>query len=454
MTARIIMLCVVLQAIAGCASVEQLYRDHKRYEATERGSEIYQLTESKGATQGSTDTRDSLEAGLRAAGAEMANYRTYRTITNGKEEPFGYIDGEIEILLSQLDALELMLDKKKDIANKVACQTKLAELRKTLRSIRQGKTEAIHKQNAAALQKIADELDDARKQYANIENEIKSPSSSEAYTESLRSEDRTQKSSASLDFPRKAGGKSEIGVIWPENWLNQFSKPCEAGKSCENNTVSGELIRALSSTASIAQMRDLLTEPSFPVMLPVERKVNLGCLPPPDSAAFEAAFKLKAGLQDKTFTPDGKAKADRSATLETEFSSSVVKLFEESERTLFLQYALFRLCEMSVNAPSGFRNVYPVIIHDIVRRTAEMNQVALKETEERKKAEAEAEAARAKAEPDVKKQEVEKIKLDYENKVKDRRRQCVDELRSEDKPSSADLAAKLDEYNKTCVKLE
>jgi predicted transcriptional regulator YheO len=39
---------------------------------------------------------------------------------------------------------------------------------------------------------------------------------------------------------------------------------------------------------------------------------------------------------------------------------------------------------MSVNAPSEFRNVYPVIIHDIVRRTAEVTQLANKEAEERR----------------------------------------------------------------------
>ena len=39
---------------------------------------------------------------------------------------------------------------------------------------------------------------------------------------------------------------------------------------------------------------------------------------------------------------------------------------------------------MSVNAPSEFRNVYPVIIHDIVRRTAEMTQLANQKAEERR----------------------------------------------------------------------
>lgn len=153
---------------------------------------------------------------------------------------------------------------------------------------------------------------------------------------------------------------SQIEYIWPKEFLT-------------DNKSSEELIKALSSTASVAQMRDLLTEPSFPPLLPVERKVNLGCLPPPESAAFEAAGKISAALKE--------GKID--AQVATEFASSVVKLFEESERTLFLQYALFRLCEMSVNSPAEFRNVYPVIIHDIVRRTAEMTQESYIKQQER-----------------------------------------------------------------------
>jgi len=152
---------------------------------------------------------------------------------------------------------------------------------------------------------------------------------------------------------------SQIEYIWPKELFDKSND---------------ELIRAFSSTASIAQMRDLLTEPSFPALLPIERNVELGCLPPPDSAAFEAVSKLSANLKQQGID----------VGVSGEFANSVVKLFEESERTLFLQYALFRLCEMSVNAPSEFRNVYPVIIHDIVRRTAEMNQFATIEAEKRK----------------------------------------------------------------------
>lgn len=161
-------------------------------------------------------------------------------------------------------------------------------------------------------------------------------------------------------------GGSSMDLFWSKSVLEKLSNL--------DSNASQDLIRALSSTASIAQMRDLLTEPSFPALLPIERNVELGCLPPPDSAAFESVSKLSANLKQQGID----------VGVSGEFASSVVKLFEESERTLFLQYALFRLCEMSVNAPSEFRNVYPVIIHDIVRRTAEMTQLANQEAEKRR----------------------------------------------------------------------
>lgn len=166
---------------------------------------------------------------------------------------------------------------------------------------------------------------------------------------------------------------SDMEIFWSKDFIEKITSVIAKDSKSDSDSTS-ELLRALSSTASIAQMRDLLTEPSFPALLPIERNVELGCLPPPDSAAFEAVSKLSASLKQQGIE----------VGVSGEFASSVVKLFEESERTLFLQYALFRLCEMSVNAPSEFRNVYPVIIHDIVRRTAEMTQLANQKAEERR----------------------------------------------------------------------
>ena len=162
---------------------------------------------------------------------------------------------------------------------------------------------------------------------------------------------------------------SQIEYLWPIEIIRSPGTKTvvveEGGKKTTTTTgISDELIRAMSSTASVAQMRDLLTEPTFPSMLPVERRVDLGCVLPPDSVAWEAVTKLELAAKTREIE----------ASLSSEYKSAVVKLFEESEKTLFLQYALFRLCEMSINAPAGFRNIYPVIIHDIVRRTAEMQQ--------------------------------------------------------------------------------
>ena len=178
------------------------------------------------------------------------------------------------------------------------------------------------------------------------------------------------KISASLS---SCSDRSDMEIFWSKDFIKEIANVIAKDSKLESNSIS-ELIRALSSTASIAQMRDSSTEPSFPALLPVERNVELGCMPPPDSAAFEAVSKLSASLKQQGIE----------VGVSGEFASSVVKLFEESERTLFLQYALFRLCEMSVNAPSEFRNVYPVIIHDIVRRTAEMTQLANQKAEERR----------------------------------------------------------------------
>jgi hypothetical protein len=98
-------------------------------------------------------------------------------------------------------------------------------------------------------------------------------------------------------------------------------------------------------------MRDLLTEPSLPPLLPVERHIELGSLPPPDSAVFESSANILATLKDLKI--EGQAVEP---TVSADFASHVVKLFEETERTVFPQQALFRLCEMSVNSPAEFRN--------------------------------------------------------------------------------------------------
>lgn len=180
-------------------------------------------------------------------------------------------------------------------------------------------------------------------------------------------------------IPPQGKGSSDIERVWPANVLDKprsdstttSQSQDKDGKPVKSETTAGgldeNLIRALSSTASIAQMRDLLTEPAFTSLLPIERDVELGCLPPPDAAAYEAIAEFAAKIDDQKHKISAEGRA--------EWETKVAKLFEETERTLFLQYSLFRLCELSVNSPSGFNNVIPVIIHDIVRRTAEMKNL-------------------------------------------------------------------------------
>ncbi|MGE5548019.1 MAG: hypothetical protein ACM33T_14030 [Solirubrobacterales bacterium] len=212
------------------------------------------------------------------------------------------------------------------------------------------------------------------------------------------------------------GGPVSGGVetIWPiEKIKDVAGRRTTTTTDAKGNAKTVEednemLLRAMSSTASVAQMRDLMTEPSFPGMVPTTRTVELGCLPPPDQAGFTASGALKAIL------PENNGEGS------FEYKTALTKLFEESERTLFLQYALYRLCEMSVNAPSGFRNVYPVVVHDIVRRTSEMRELADQANAKARVAEAELAAAQEKTKQ-------EKLKSDQSQRrgYDDRVAECV-----------------------------
>jgi len=296
--------------ISGCA---QINRDNLRYSAVKRGYEVYKV-----------ENKDSLVA------AEEHNKKA------------------IELYKEHLKAYrERSIDEKE--GNKVDKQQKDAS------------------QNVD--KKVKDEKEKEKPTKFTAGEKINAGNKINIVPPSQGNESKNeQKISPSAIF--SYSDRSDIEIFWPKDFL---VKAIDSNSKLDDNSIP-ELLRALSSTASIAQMRDLLTEPSFPALLPIERNVELGCLPPPDSAAFEAVSKLSANLKQQGIE----------VGVSGEFASSVVKLFEESERTLFLQYALFRLCEMSVNAPSEFRNVYPVIIHDIVRRTAEMNQFATIEAEKRK----------------------------------------------------------------------
>lgn len=325
--------------MSGCAQVN---RDNLRYSSIYRGTEVYKIT-----------GKDSQEAAKEHSEKAIAIYKEYIKASRGGnvDEKYSDIKKRIE---TKLNILQQSCRSNSEICNK------LVEIKKRIEEI-------DSEFNSASNERDDRLMSLARLKLALLEPEIKAL---EEATQKVRPVTKQYlgeakeklASSSTSNYPTRP---SEIEIIWPKDVIKD---------AINSDKANEELIRALSSTASVAQMRDLLTEPSFPPLLPLERTINLGCLPPPDSAAFEAVSKISANLKYQGIE----------AGVTGEFASSVVKLFEESERTLFLQYALFRLCEMSINSPAEFRNVYPVIIHDIVRRTAEMTQLANQKAEERR----------------------------------------------------------------------
>lgn len=392
--------------LAGCGTVEQLNRDSLRYQqATHRGTESYDLD------RGS----NSLDAAMVRADQEIRLYERHVAASQGGE-PINLAAYFKTLKQQQTNLANAFENTPSDVKSEklskskrfVSDSAKILEIinkyypdilkpsNETENYVNDGRTSAL-----ALLGEAQRKLDYAAMVRAQVcyndwTNEDVNCTAGTSYTSA-----EVGLKQLRLDVPAKMPGSrargghpagTEIGIIWPpihlgldrqQTWKYQPPKaPAENGTAseAENRLVertqidegaNSELIRAYSSTASIAQMRDLLTEPSFPKLLPTKREVRLGCLPPPESAAFEATARLSGSLS-QTFTGGDELQAAVSG----QFASNIVQLFEESERTLFLQYALFRLCEMSINAPSGFRNVYPVVIHDIVRRTAEMRELA------------------------------------------------------------------------------
>jgi hypothetical protein len=335
--------------ISGCA---QINRDNLRYSAVNRGYEVYRI-----------DGKDSLKAAEENNERALKLYEGYVRAARGSK------------LDEKFDDIKSRIEKNIEICRQ-SSDSRCSEYKQRL--------DEIVKEFENALRTRDDRLIQLSKQkLLYLESDLKIfIDKSEAKVTKQVGSSVPPKFPPSFEFSQ-AERISDIEVIWPKDFLL---------KVIENKVENEELIRALSSTASVAQMRDLLTEPSFPPLLPVERTVELGCLPPPDSAVFESTANILATL--KGLKIEG---AEIEPTVSANLASKVVQLFEETERTLFLQYALFRLCEMSVNSPAEFRNVYPVIIHDIVRRTAEMSQLVNIEKEKTRQEELRLEILKIKA---------------------------------------------------------
>ncbi|HIJ87395.1 MAG TPA: hypothetical protein HPP97_06860 [Desulfuromonadales bacterium] len=306
-------LIVMLATIPAC-SYEQINRDNLRFKGAYRGLERYNI-----------DTKDSLTSAIDRANTEISVYERHRKVINGTYSSSSNTKGI------------------KAFSNLTSNNIKMGQ-----------------KSLNPSVQFLPEDSKSERKPTgAQIINLYQSPPN---LNPSFGNNSSVTNS------------RSELDRIWSKDILSAVIQKMPTSSTNVTKSLD-QLISALSSTASIAQIRDLSTEPNFPSLLPKEREVILSCLPPPESAAFEAITKFNANFkqQDKL-----------EAALTGDFKTAVVKLFEESERTVFLQYALFRLCEMSINAPSGFKNVFPVIVHDIVRRTAEMNHLATEAAENRR----------------------------------------------------------------------
>lgn len=325
---RVLSLLLVLD-MAGCANYVQMKRDELRYAALTRGTEEFTIAE-----------KDSLDAAKDRAASAIEHYKTHMDVYSGlfdyrKEK--GKVIEEIETL-------------RKELRNAQGQGSKPATGIKGGQNQSEGKVLMIP--------------DLAGKEPKPTHTFSTTPEEAKVYL-----------SNPVWFWPKSINGV--LGVPKTTTITRDTAKKLETTTTVEPfaHAHPEELIRGLSSTASMGQIRDLITEPEIPEMLPTRRKISLGCLPPPDSAAFEAVTKLTANIERDSVGKAG---------ISSEYADKVVKLFEESERTMFLQYALFRLCEMSVNNPSGFRNVFPVIMHDMVRRAAELRDVAAKEAETRR----------------------------------------------------------------------
>jgi hypothetical protein len=235
-----------------------------------------------------------------------------------------------------------------------------------------------------------------------------------------------------------------VSNIWPLKNMSDLNSTTTTeyadGKPAKTVTQgpNEESVRALSSLTSAAQLRDLLTEPSFPsALVPIKKDVRLGCLPPSDNVFFEAmdAARLAANAADNNNairkivdkegnSVDGDVGISRKLEAQAQVTSQTfaVKAIQETQKTWFLQWALFRLCEAGVNSPE-LRNTVPVVIHDIVRRSAEMSDSAEGEITARIKAEEETRRAEinrmAQLELEREKRETSVQTLDLQQKVVD-----------------------------------
>lgn len=441
-----ILISVLLIGLGGC-SIDQYHRDSLRYSAKDRGTEVYELNpdwafdESKRGTQGPITPKEAATA----LGEDQMNfYERYLSVQAGIRPGQTIKDMGLR-LSSDLSALrqqaDMMLQRhtgkattkkgvletfKRNVSDALSRAESLSKLSDEAKSLDSPELLTALRTNLAqlgteheTLKRQADTICANEPSLCAVTASRKEMTVSQTDIEKFLPPTNLKTGgdgavSAQALAPSPQGGRSEVEKIWPPQVLSgalqdETVTEYEAEKVKKVTVKKGlgeDLMRALSSTASVAQMRDLLTEPTFPALPPVRREVSLGCLPPPDQAAFTTSASLEA-LLSKVKQNAGDKKDEATAKAALEYATQTQKMFEESERTVFLQYALFRLCEMSINAPSGFRNVYPVVVHDIVRRTAELREIETAAVQQRVIEESKAKAELAKVEQEKERQKAE-----------------------------------------------
>lgn len=169
--------------------------------------------------------------------------------------------------------------------------------------------------------------------------------------------------------------------FWPKDTLTALI-PSNQTQTASDSSL--KMAREMNSLLGQVVLRDLITEPSYHSLLPTKREIKLACAPPPEQTIITSAASMLAEVTGK-----GGVKG----TIDARLAESVTKLFEQSERTVFLQYAMFRLCEMGINSGGEFRNVLPIVLQGLVRQSAELSLEASVELERAKAAQAEADRA-------------------------------------------------------------
>jgi hypothetical protein len=412
----------VIGGLTGCSTAVQWNRDKLHYSTFARGTEVY-----------STGDLNSIDARMLAATTNLDFYRQYRQVLAEYDPATASALAEAQkVRVGAQDGGDKGGGSTTVLQNRVGIlERKIADQQKVLSVAGRKKNpgNSVH-----GAKKLPDNVFVLPTPF--LDTGEAEPGSG------LRVENIPPPST-----PAVPGGKnpqnSVAQAFWPLKSIQDLNETTQmefANEKPVKSTVTKPneaAVQALSSMASMAQMRDLLTEPSFPQMVPVSRHITLGCVPPTDNIVFNSMDALKAAatasdnnqaIKNIVAENGGSDEQQQSRNRQLEANLALtsqtlaVKAVQETQKTWFLQWALFRLCEAGLNS-TEVRNTVPVVIHDIVRRTAEMSDSVEAEITKRISAEEDtrrAEIEKAKAiELEVQKRETAVATADLQQKVID-----------------------------------